>query len=251
MKDNQWIYVANNYKLERDALSLPSLLTDEEIIHLVGERKKMRILDYGSGSGTISRLLYKNQNELIAFEPMKPMRDLMIKLTPPEKYSKISILGDIEKIKKLKNIDCILCINVLSHIKEVPVVFKMFNQISSEKGRLIVCLPHPLKNIGTWEKIKKNGVWEYIYYRLDGYIKEGKVKRTREDFYGNVVVGEVVSNHRKISTYYNWLHDAGFDVVKMLEPAPAVGLAKKYPILYSKSSRIPYFLLFECVKAKK
>jgi len=251
MKNNQWKYIANNYKLERDTLSLPSLLTDKEIIRLVGEKKKLHILDYGAGSGTLSRQLYKNKNELIAFEPMKPMCDLMKELTSSDIYPNITITDNIKEVEKLKNIDCILCINVLNHIDNVPSILKMFNRVSSKNGRLIVCLPHPLKNVGTWEKVQKNGTWEYIYYRLDGYIKEGKIKRTREDFHGNVVVKEVINNHRKIATYYNWLYEAGFNITKMIEPAPETKLAKKYPILYSKSSRIPYFLIFECVKRTK
>lgn len=249
MPNYQWKKIAENYRLERDTKSFPHLLIDKLIASLIGG-KSFKILDFGAGSGTISRLISKENSQIIAYEPVAEMRHLLERSTPKEKYKNIKIVDELKEVKKIKNLDGLICVNVLNHIKNVPVILRVFSSLLKKEGQLVISLPHPLKNHGTWEKKNVKGKWNYAYYRLDDYMKEGKIERTREDINGNVVVKKVISYHRKFSTYYNWIEEAGFEIKRIYEPAPSRKDAKNFPILYSKSSRIPYFLIFKCVKTK-
>ncbi|MGH3868849.1 MAG: hypothetical protein ACRDQ4_22570 [Pseudonocardiaceae bacterium] len=114
-------------------------------------------------------------------------------------------------------------------------------------GRLLLVVPHPLKDYGDWHRDPPGGdAISYRFYVLHDYLREGVCLKTRENRHGQVTARDVPSHHRTISSYFNALLRHGFDVREMVEPAPAAADADTEPVLYAKSSRIPYFLLFDC-----
>jgi ubiquinone/menaquinone biosynthesis C-methylase UbiE len=248
--NKQWSAIAENYFVERDTLSFPALLIDKLILELLQNESHISILDYGAGSGTLSRLLSGSLgHKIVAYEPMPEMMEMMLKLTPNSAFPNITFSSNKDAIiTSNKKFDAIICINVFDHILDISEVLNFFNSILSENGRLILSIPHPLKNIGSWVKNRTNNNWEYLYYRLDGYLQEGEVKRNREDVNGNLIIENVVSQHRTISTYYNWIFDSGFEVIKMYEPSPDNQSQDDFPMLFTQAYRIPYFWILDCRK---
>lgn len=246
-KQEQWRKIAINYEQERDTLSFPSLLLDDLVVSMVSQSANVKVLDFGAGSGTIARRLDKKKSHIVAYEPIKPMRNLCKKMTPSAIYKKISIIGDLRSMTP-ESIDSVICINVLNHINNLNLVLKKINSYLKTGGQLIMVIPHPFKDMGFWQKKQVNGQWQYLDYVAGDYMKEGQVTRTREDINGNVVVKKVAMSHRKVSTYFNALINAGFEVKQLIEPEPAKSSKKIFSVLYAKSSRIPYFLVMECYK---
>ena len=244
---SQWKAIAENYAVERDGLSLPALLTDKLIVSLVGQTKGGRVLDFGAGSGTLTRLLHTEGHSLIAYEPTDEMRQVFAQQTASSKYNRVTLLSTLSEVEKLNKLDTVICLNVVDHLKDVSETFRLFKKVLTDKGRLVLSIPHPIKNLGAWVKEGEDNNWKYLYYRLDDYLKEGEVKRNREDVKGNLIIKDVVSQHRTISTYYNWVRDAGFDVVRMHEPGPQSEDFTKFPAHCAQSSRIPYFWVLDCV----
>lgn len=243
---NQWVAIAQNYEVERDTMSLPAILVDDLVIRLMNHRNAGKLLDFGAGSGTLSRVMAQSGHNVTAYEPNSPMSDVLKKTTPPELMQRIMVFNTIEQIEKDSDYDDILCINVVDHLLDVPEAFSLFRRKIKENGNFILCIPHPIKNLGAWVKEKDGDEWNYVYYRLDDYMKEGTVKRNREDVSGNLIIKDVVSQHRTISTYYNWVIDAGFEVNRMYEPAPLEEHERKFPAYFKQCSRIPYFWILEC-----
>lgn len=228
-------------------MSLPSLLLDDLIVSLLKAPKNATILDFGAGSGTLARRMDKKGYKVLAYEPVKIMRDLCQKLTPKAIYPNIEIVDHLEPLT-IGNVDSVICINVLNHVDSLGETLEKLYGLLRRGGQLIIAIPHPLKDMGRWQKEQVDGKWQYLEYLCGDYMNEGKVSRTREDVDGNVVVKKAVMNHYKISTYFSELSRAGFQVRQLLEPAPDKMVQRKFPILYTKSSRIPYFLILECYK---
>ena len=243
---NQWVAIAQNYEVERDTMSLPAILVDDLVIKLMNQREVGKLLDFGAGSGTLSRVMAAAGHEVTAYEPNDPMSDVLKKTTPPELMKNINVMNTIAQVESDSNYDDILCINVVDHLLDVPEAFSLFRRKIKADGNFILCIPHPMKNIGAWVKEQSADGWNYVYYRLDDYMKEGTVKRNREDVNGNLIIKDVVSQHRTVSTYYNWVIDAGFEVIRMHEPGPSEEHEKKFPAYYKQCSRIPYFWILEC-----
>jgi len=244
---NQWVPIAQNYEVERDILSLPAILVDDLVMALMNTARQGKVLDFGAGSGTLTRLLARQGHNVTAYEPNAPMRNVMVRANPADLQEKITILEDIEQVEKIEQHDSIICINVVDHLLDVLGTFKLFREKIKPGGRFILCIPHPMKNIGSWVKERNGSEWDYVYYRLDGYMSEGAVKRDREDVKGNLIIKDVISQHRTMSTYYNWVIDAGFDVVKMHEPGPKEEHKTSFPAHYKQCSRIPYFWILDCI----
>lgn len=243
---NQWEHIADNYEKEREMLSFPTLLLDDLVVSMIS-RQAERVLDYGAGSGAISRRLQKAGFSVIAYEPIKVMRDLCRKMTPEDLFHGIKIFSNLHSIASA-SLDAIICVNVLNHIDRLELVVRKIYTLLKPGGQLIVVIPHPFKDSGYWHKSGLAGSWRYDYYVAGDYMKEGVVVRTREDVNGNVVVKKVVMNHRKVATYFNILTKSGFRVGQLIEPGPKNISKKKFPVLHEKSSRIPYFLVIECYK---
>ncbi|MCG8476965.1 MAG: class I SAM-dependent methyltransferase [Cytophagales bacterium] len=248
-KEDQWQAIAENYVAERDRLSFPALLIDELIVNAVSEISPLprTVLDYGAGLGTLSHLVKRPDNRVFAYEPMAPMRKELERINR-EKGGGLEVLDSSDQVENLRQLDAALCVNVFDHLKDIPKVMDIFYRILRPGGRLILSIPHPIKNLGQWVKEKKEDQWEYCYYRLDDYLSEGEVSRSREDVDGNVIIRRVVSQHRTMSTYYNCVVDSGFCVQKMHEPAPQEKHASEFPVLYTQSIRIPYFWILDCRK---
>lgn len=243
---NQWEHIADNYEKEREVLSFPALLLDDLVVSMIS-RKAKQVLDYGAGSGAISRRLKKAGFSVIAYEPIKIMRDLCRKMTPEDLLSGIKIFSSLHSIAPA-SLDAIICVNVLNHIDRLEPAVKKIHALLKSGGQLIVVIPHPFKDSGHWHKSGLAGNWRYDYYVAGDYMKEGVVVRTREDVNGNVVVKKATMNHRKVATYFNILIKSGFRVEQLIEPGPKNMSKKKFPVLHEKSSRIPYFLVMECRK---
>jgi len=248
MKESQWAKIAKNYEIERDSVSPAHFLLDDLVVSRAVVRKNIKILDYGAGSGTISRLMCVMGGLVRAYEPMKEMHELLLKNSNPKKFVGLKILDSHSDIMKAGKFDAAVCINVLNHIKDAPAIIKLMSKVLKKGGKLIISIPHPIKNLGAWKVKRINGGLVFDFYRLNNYMEEGRSLKPRVDINGRLVAASVVINHRRISTYLRWLLESGFVISDFIEPMPAKKDAKRFPLFYSKSSKIPYFLVLECVK---
>ena len=104
---------------------------------------------------------------------------------------------------------------------------------------LLISLPHPFRysfNKKSWNDVKD--------LELIGYFDERKIE---SDWEGN----KVIHYHKKLETIFNTLIKEGFKVIKFLEPKPLKGFKKINKDLFEYYSKIPFAILFKCVKSSQ
>ena len=95
---------------------------------------KLKILDFGSGSGTNIKILNKF-GTVYVYEKNKQMREYLKKKFRRDK--KITIINNLKK----NNFDIILAADVIEHIKNDHLIIKTLNQILKKGGKLIITVP--------------------------------------------------------------------------------------------------------------
>jgi 2-polyprenyl-3-methyl-5-hydroxy-6-metoxy-1,4-benzoquinol methylase len=249
INDPRWKIIADNYTNERENGSLSKILIDPFIRSFFKSKHKLNILDYGAGIGTISKIMAKLGHQVDAYEPNVFMHESLVQnVFPKKQYSRINILQNLCFTSK-KKFDAIICINVLDHIEKYKISLKEIYALLKNTGILILCLPHPVKDLGDWRKGSNNNDVVYLDYRIDNYFHEGICCKNRENILGSLILSDVPTYHRTISTYYNALREIGFCVTSVYEPTIMKGENKS--INEEKASRVPYFIIFECIKSKK
>jgi hypothetical protein len=136
----------------------------------------------------------------------------------------------------------------LDHIKKIDTIIAYFYKILNRQWHLILSIPHPFKNAGNREKTKKWNIFSYDFYKIENYMQEWEVSRNREDIHGKIIAKNVNSFNRRLETYFNILVAKWFSICWLYEPWPNQEVGKKFPLIYAKTSRIPYFLILDCYK---
>lgn len=234
--------VAQEYIKERENCSFNALVLDGYLENILRCCRPGKCLDYGAGIGTVSKIATAVGLDVTAFEPDPSMFRLLKAILQDES---MTIANSQSQLKG--RYDVILSINMLDYVDNLDEILSYFYRILDSTGQLILSVPHPMKDLGDWVKVRSGTRWDYLYYRLDGYLEEKLCHKPRENVNGDVIQSGVHSYHRTISTYYNAIFQAGFTVTHLGEPGVSPK-AKDYPIIQQKASRIPYFLVFVCKK---
>lgn len=245
--DERWNALSGLLAQERNTGSFMSLLLDQELVSRATERldEHPRVLDFGSGTGVLAFAVARSGAQVDAYEPTPSQHELLRSAVSEVPSTPIRALSAEDEIGG--GYDVVLCVNVLDHIADFEATIAHLASWTRIGGRLLLVIPHPLKDYGDWRRDPPGGdATSYRFYVLHDYLREGVCVKTRENRHGQVIARDVPSHHRTISSYFNALLRHGFDVREMVEPAPAAAVADTEPVLYSKSSRIPYFLLFDC-----
>ncbi len=248
VNDTRWVDLAPALAKERDATSFMALLLDQDLIRRVADTPAERILDFGAGTGALAFAVARDGSEVDAFEPTWSQFELLREAASARPSARVRALSREDQITGRYGL--LLCVNVLDHIQDLDGVVKRLAAWTVPGGRLLLVMPHPLKDIGDWHRSPPDGdASSYLHYELHDYLAEGECLKNREDSGGHVIAHRVPSYHRTVSTYFNTVQRNGFDVVEMTEAAPDPAESAAHPILYAKSSRIPYFLLFDCFRS--
>lgn len=247
-----WRTIAEQYKVERDELSFNAILLDPFVRDVIRRFPEGgRALDFGAGTGVNTAHLCAAGFDVVAVENEPSMRDVFLEHHRSWPESRARLVTRLDEIDEQDSFDLILCMNVLDHVEDYNATLSAFSRLSRCGAQIIVSVPHPLKDLGEWEKHRAHGRWAYDHYRLDGYLEEGVCFKARENVDGDTVVASMPSHHRTVETYFSSLRSAGFRIDRIREPRPAASDAERVPILFEKCSRIPYFLVFECVAEEK
>lgn len=97
------------------------------------DKKKLKILDYGSGTGINTEIL-KKYGEVFIYEPHLAARNFSI-----SKYKYLTILDNNKNSKD--KFDIILLADVLEHIKDHNEEIALIKDLLSQDGRLLITVP--------------------------------------------------------------------------------------------------------------
>lgn len=139
--------------------------------------------------------------------------------------------------------DIVYCLNVLDHVVDLEEAARRLRSSVRPGGHLVLSIPHPMKDRGGWYKVQGPYGWEYRHYVVDDYFLEGECLKNREDDRGDVRIRGVRTYHRTLSRYFEEFLRQGMLVRRVLEPEPDGEIRERLPVLFDKSSRIPYFVV--------
>lgn len=95
--------------------------------------KKIKILDFGAGSGTYAEMLRNRGYTVDCLEPDKKLQKVL-------KAKKFKVYSDINDLKS-GSYDLIYALNVLEHIEEDGEIFKLLTKLLKKEGSIIVYVP--------------------------------------------------------------------------------------------------------------
>lgn len=179
----------------------------------------MRIADVGAGAGHVATRLASGGALVDAFEPSDPMRELLRRRVDHTGVQVQIIDGGLDALAdRTGQYEAVCCLNVLDHIEDLSDAVQLLHDALTPGGRLVLSLPHPIKDRGGWQKTPRADGWDYLHYEVHGYFDEGLRVKAREDRFGNVRVRGVQSHHRTASRYLNEIIRAGMTVLRVEEP---------------------------------
>lgn len=240
-----WHAIASQYQEERDHHSFNAVLLDDLVPELLSPSEGACVADIGAGAGQITARLLARGCQVDAYEPAPAMLALL----------RERLAGNVDGVWRIIDqgidglaclpggYDAMCCLNVLDHVEDLDTALRTLADALRRGGTLVVSVPHPLKDRGGWKKIPQADDWSYQSFVVEDYFDEGPCQKVREDRYGEIRVRGVVTQHRTIASYLNAVLDCGLEITRVLEPAPTVDVSEHDPVIYSKASRIPYFLV--------
>ncbi|MFL1381219.1 ThiF family adenylyltransferase [Nocardiopsis protaetiae] len=249
-RDVAWEGIADQYAQEREERSFNALLLDPLVPTLIEPVRGRSVADVGAGAGQLSDRLADLGARVDAYEPDRRMADLLRQRVEGHGDRVRVIPRGLEALDEVQGrYDVVYCLNVLDHIADLREAVHLLRSSVRPGGHLVLSLPHPVKDRGGWYKVPGPHGWEYRHYVVDDYFLEGECVKSREDHRGDVRLRGVKTYHRTLSRYFEELLSQGMLVRRVLEPEPDAEVRERLPVLFDKSSRIPYFVVIVVERA--
>lgn len=189
------------------------------LFSLLGEVKSRHLLDAGSGTGYLSRLLAKQGAHVTGIEPAEKLYTYAVAREQKEQLGITYIKQDLSIWKPRPNtFDIVVSNMVFMDILDYKPAIK--NCITSLKhnGALIFSISHPCFEEGG---------------DRDEYFEEYAVEQFTGHFF-----------HRTLSSYIDFLIENGCAIEKFLEPQLSEKIAKDNPF-HERGAHVPFFLVIK------
>ena len=178
-----------------------------EIISVSGE--SMKVLDVGGGMGRLSLALAGSvQGKVVMADISRDMLKLVLK--DSNGVNNVDLINaDAHQLPfKDKFFDCIAGLDLLCHLKEPHKALREFHRVLSDKGILIL------------DSTNSNPLWTIFYPR---YVGKNPLRWLRTIKFHGVLPGwETIVKHYTKSTFFSFLHDAGFKVIREIDYGPVI-----------------------------
>ena len=209
-------------------------LLDRAILEACGDISGLRILDSGCGEGRFCRLLIDlGAVYVLGLDTCEPMIEAARKVrSGPEEY----LIADVQKMDAVGDGTFDLAISYLNQcdLPDFEANTREVFRVLKPGGRFVIANLHPMRSAaGGW---LKDEAGKKLHAILDNYFDEGE--RHWE------VWGKPLTNfHRMLSTYLDGYKDAGFELVRIIEPGVSREDLEEYPEL-ADERRVPNFIIF-------
>ncbi|SKG08172.1 TOMM precursor leader peptide-binding protein [Mycobacteroides abscessus] len=236
------------YADARSEASINAVVLDEFLHDLARVKTGDKILDFGCGTGDQAFLAAAAGAMVTAYDPsVEMMSTLRSRIETRGDSAQIHTVCSEAQAATLGPFDLVMCTNVLDHIDpaDIRAVVQWLKDQIAPGGRAIITVPHPIKDGGVWIRDIEGDMWVYREMRLHEYFEEGQIVKHREDMHGDLALRAVKTYHRTIETYTNLFISIGLTISGIYEPRPEPESSSEFPIIWAKTSKVPYFLTFE------
>jgi SAM-dependent methyltransferase len=230
--------MAEEFDARIETKSYNAYLERPATLSLIPDVKGKHVLDAGCGPGLYSEILLDRGATVTAID-----------VSPKMIHFAKQRLGDRATIRRAnleepldfladKSVDVVLSSLVLDYVKDWNSLFSEFSRILRDDGYFIFSTEHPSTK---WEgrdhpKITKRPK-NYFNLEIVNFLWMG---------FGKPVL--VSSYRRPLSTFFECLHTAGFQLDKLIEPQPTEDFKRTNPEDWEKVRRRPSFICFRTRK---
>ncbi|GAB2986591.1 ThiF family adenylyltransferase [Frigoribacterium salinisoli] len=235
------------YAENRSTDSINKIVLDDFLHEIAQPQPGQMTFDYGCGSGDQAIRTARAGASVHAFDVSTGMLEQFRGVLQASSDLDVTLTHDLRSVPSNQRFDLIMCTNVLDLIAPGAVeeaVGWMADRLSKD-GRLLVTVPHPIKDGARWIRTADGDTWRYEEMRLREYFEEKPIEKHWESAAGDVSLRSLRSYHRTVETYFSLFRTSGLSVNALYEPQPTPETAVAYPEIWAKTSKVPYFLTFD------
>ena len=217
---------------EKNSSSLANFYYDRPAIIslLPNDLQNKIIVDAGCGSGLLSQYLEEKGSEVIAFDYSHGLINIAKTRLNTSNIRVANLEDKLEFIEK-NSVDIIVSSLVLHYIEDWNPVFQEFYRILKKDGCFIYSIHHPHQ--------------DWYWFSLQNYFQKVLCEDTW-NIDGKKFTVQVY--HRTLMEVFEVIHESGFYVEKLLEPAPLPEGKNVDPRFYESLTTKPRFLFFRLKK---
>lgn len=249
-QNTSWGKVADWYDdlLEKDNDSYQEKVILPNLLRLIGDCKKKKILDIACGQGYFSRHLASSGANVVGIDIGKELIDIAKKNSDKRIKYFVSRAENIEEALVGKDFEIAVNILAIQNIQDIQKMMKSVWRVMVPGARLIIVMNHPSF------RIPKSSSWQWDdskqkqYRRIESYMNEKKISIDMHP--GSREKVETITFHRPLQSYFKALRSAGF-VVTRLEEWISHKVSQKGPRSIEEDrirKEIPLFMMIEAVK---
>lgn len=219
------------------------VLLNPAIFSLIEKTTSISILDAGCGEGYLSRILANKGVIVTAVD----YSEKMLKLATTKTSSDLNIRyfqGNCENLDFLDSdsVDMIISNMVIQDLANYEAAFGEMYRLLKKDGYFIFSILHPcfVTPKSGWVK-NTNG--DKVYWKVDNYFYEG----VYEQPFPVGAENKVLFYHRTLSSYFQAIQKAGFNIEDIVEPKPSEEMLMKYPF-FEEDLNISNFIVFKLRK---
>ncbi len=225
------------------------LIIDPALWELLGDVRKLKVLDAGCGNGYLSRELSRRGAEVVGVDFSEPFIKYCKQQESVEKLGSKFIHASLMDLKEIKDnsFDLVVSNIVMVDVSDFKQAFLEISRVLKTKGRFVWSNLHPvfgrLSSIDL--KLPKDTPRneEVLYKVTDRYFESGGIQISWHN------LEPLWSFDRTLSEYSKALKKAGFVIQEIVEPKPSNEVIQQNPrLLAFDANRYPLFIIYDCLK---
>lgn len=221
--------------LRANEAGLNAAIEDPAIMSVLPDLKALSILDLGSGFGDFCRYARKQgAARVVGVEISKRMIAEAESRTNDSGITYLHMAVEDFPVEA-SAYDLVVCRLTLHYVSDYRSVVGSVYRGLRAGGRFVLSVEHPICTArcqGWHEDADGN----QLFWPVDDYQKEGERRQ-------HWLVDGVIKYHRTAETYVNTLLDAGFCLMRLLEPQAAKAALERRPDLKSANRRPPLLVI--------
>jgi ubiquinone/menaquinone biosynthesis C-methylase UbiE len=224
-------------------------IIDPTLWEQLGEVKGLKVLDAGCGNGYLSRQLARKGANVVGVDISKHFISYCKEKEKENPLGCEFFEGSLTEMPFIESnsFDIVVSNIVMVDVQDYHAAFKEINRILKSKGRFVWSNLHPI--FGSTSQIfyrlpfDSSRNEERIVLMIDRYFDTGAVLMSWGD------IKPIWQFQRTLQDYSKALNKAGFLIREILEPKPTIENIRNNPrSLAFDADRIPFFIIFDCIK---
>lgn len=223
----QYDAMAADYAADNQESSTNAYYERPATIELLGDVTGRRVLDAGCGAGPLTEWLADHGAIVTATDVSPAMAEAARRRVGDRATVRVADLAHPLSFAADASFDIVVASLVLHYMRDWEVVLGEFRRVLTPDGVVVFSTHHPAMD---WQLLSR-----------EDYFVTRQFTETWKKGHGEY---EVTFWRRPLTAMTQAIHDAGFVIERLIEPAPLPALADRDPEVYRLLATQPRFLFF-------